>query len=302
MANINDTFYKDPSVTNPYKGQNKKITQKYDNQYSAYEKQQNKANEALEKQTNDEARDTHHQQYLAYMQNVRKLPSQMAGLGISGGASETSQLQLDTNYQNNRNATMAARDAQLASYREALANRLSQKRADLEALRDAEVETNTQNYNTWNQEQQEQEENRYAQTISGWNDIGAINKEIKRIKKTGADPWRIGYLRARRTELQNAMEEEAAAGSSGGSVGGGGSKHYYRSHYDNTTTEKEPTAPKTKNGGLGYTAVTGKPNTVSKARTKAKTTARTAASSFLNGGRTKPQTMNYRRYGFRYTR
>ena len=300
MANINDTFYKDPSVTNPYKGQNKKITQKYDNQYSAYEKQQNKANEALEKKTNDEARDTYHQQYLTYMQNVRKLPSQMAGLGISGGASETSQLQLDTNYQNNRNATTAARDAQLASYREALANRLSQKRADLDALRDAEIETNTQNYNTWNQEQQEQEENRYAQTISGWNDIGAIDKEIARIERTGGDPWRIGYLRARRTELQNAMEEEAAAA---GSSGGGGG---YSGYYNNTTTEdeqeEEPTTQGTRNGGLAYTAVTGNPNTVAKARTKAKTTARTAASSFLNGGRTKPQTMNYRRYGFRYTR
>lgn len=68
------------------------------------------------------------------------------------------------------------------------------------------------------QAQQERYEQRYANTISGYNSIDGINKEIDKIRKSGKDTWRIAYLRARRTELENA---NFSSGGSGGSSGGG---------------------------------------------------------------------------------
>lgn len=73
------------------------------------------------------------------------------------------------------------------------------------------------------QSKQERYEQRYANTISGWNSIAGINKEIEKIRKSGKNTWRIAYLRARRTELRNAGETAGGSGgSSGGSSGGGG--------------------------------------------------------------------------------
>ena len=72
------------------------------------------------------------------------------------------------------------------------------------------------------QSKQERYEQRYANTISGWNSIAGINKEIEKIRKSGKNTWRIAYLRARRTELQNAdLTSKGGGGGSGGSGGGG---------------------------------------------------------------------------------
>jgi len=49
------------------------------------------------------------QAYIANRQNQMNLPQQLSALGISGGASETAQLGLSTNYQNNLNSNEQAR-------------------------------------------------------------------------------------------------------------------------------------------------------------------------------------------------
>lgn len=65
-----------------------------------------------------------------------------------------------------------------------------------------------------------QYEQRFANTISGYDTISGIDKEISAIRKAGVDTWRIPYLRARRAELVAAQAEAASSGSSGSGSGG----------------------------------------------------------------------------------
>lgn len=92
------------------------------------------------------------------------------------------------------------------------------------------------------QSKQERYEQRYANTISGWNSIAGINKEIEKIRKSGKNTWRIAYLRARRTELQNAdLTSKGGGGGSGGSGGGGRSSGGGGNPKKESTPKKETT-------------------------------------------------------------
>jgi hypothetical protein len=53
------------------------------------------------------------QAYIARMKAERGMPQQQAALGLSGGASESAMLGLNTGYENSRNAIMRDRDAQI---------------------------------------------------------------------------------------------------------------------------------------------------------------------------------------------
>lgn len=53
------------------------------------------------------------QAYIARMKAERGMPQQQAALGLSGGASESAMLGLNTGYENSRNAVMRDRDAQI---------------------------------------------------------------------------------------------------------------------------------------------------------------------------------------------
>lgn len=86
---------------------------------------------------------------------------------------------------------------------------LRQQKATLKQQGKAEKQAKSERY-----------EQRYAATISGFNSVDAINKEIKKIRKSGKNTWKIAYLRARRTELINAGQ--TGSGGSGGSSGGSG--------------------------------------------------------------------------------
>lgn len=94
-------------------------------------------------------------------------------------------------------------------------------------------------------EKQSVREQRFANTISGYDNIDSINKLIKKIQKSGKDKWRIPYLRARRAELKAAQEDEDKKSSS--SSGGSGSSGSGRSsgggggNSEQTTTETEET-------------------------------------------------------------
>ena len=55
------------------------------------------------------------QAYIARMKAERGMPQQQAALGLSGGASESAMLGLNTGYENSRNAIMRDRDAQIQS-------------------------------------------------------------------------------------------------------------------------------------------------------------------------------------------
>lgn len=96
------------------------------------------------------------------------------------------------------------------------------------------------------QAKQERYEQRYANTISGYNSIDGINKEIKRIQKSGKNTWRIAYLRARRTELQNeGLEGSGSSGYSGGGYYGGYSSGGGGGGGGNSQTETNPETEET---------------------------------------------------------
>ena len=68
------------------------------------------------------------QAYIAMRQSQNALPQQLAALGISGGGSETANLQLQTNYQNNLNTTEQQRAQMLKDY--AMQNLAAQTQAN----------------------------------------------------------------------------------------------------------------------------------------------------------------------------
>ncbi|MGN0136748.1 hypothetical protein [Anaerotignum sp.] len=73
-------------------------------------------NQAAQETAEQEFDDIARQAYILRRQQELALPQQLAALGISGGASETANLQLATNYQNNLNSNEQARQQMLKDY------------------------------------------------------------------------------------------------------------------------------------------------------------------------------------------
>lgn len=156
--------------------------------------------------------------YVQYMQNKRDLPEQMARMGISGsGASETSALRAQTNYENLYNNTERSRNAEIGKINNALSDQLNTYRMTADQNMNDEIAQNQQLRANYEKQLQQEAEQRFANTISGYDSISGIDSEIAKISRSGVDTWRIPYLRARRAELV-----AAGLAASGGSYGGGG--------------------------------------------------------------------------------
>jgi hypothetical protein len=249
------------------------IRKNYAKAFSDYSKQRNtEANRAIAK-TNTQYDTAQRGNYINYMQNQRELPEQLAAQGITGGASETSLLRARTNYENNYNNTERSRGADIGAIRSNLADALNTYRMTADQNMNDEIAQNRQLRANYEHQLQQEAEQRFANTISGYNSISGINKLIDRIKKTGKDTWRIGYLRARRTELineQKAEEEAAAAHSSSGGGGGysysgGGGGGNDTPIYDNTPQEEEEN---NNSGGGGVKSVKQRAEELAKKRRK----------------------------------
>lgn len=262
--------------TVPYltEDQIRKNYQKYYTDYAA--QRQNEADRATES-ANAQYNNAQRQNYVDYRMAQRDLPEQLARQGITGGASETSLLRGQTNYENNRNAVEMQRNSRLGEINNALSDALANYRMTADQNMNEEIQRNLQlqseyeenqrrereerfannisgyrtessvdkaieaakkSGETWKipylrarrteiiqqnetkqQEKQERREQRFANTISGYDSISGIDKKIASIRKSGKDTWRIPYLRARRAELV-AAQQAAASSSSGGSSGG----------------------------------------------------------------------------------
>lgn len=164
-------------------------------------------------QTNATYDDQLKEAYVNRMQNQRTLANNLAQAGIRGGASETANLKLATTYENSRNNINKSRNAAISDIdkqaNDAIYNwntQMEATRQETIAQRQAEerqiAETKRQEQWQAQQTKKANDETRYAATISGWNNIKKINKEIKRIRKSGKNTWRIKYLRAQRAVLQ----------------------------------------------------------------------------------------------------
>lgn len=259
------------------------IRKNYANQLSAFDAQRkaeaDRANAAANRQYDNIQRSN----YVDYRMNRRDMPEQLARQGITGGASETSLLRGQTNYENNRAATELQRGSRLGEINNAYLDALNNYKMTADQQMNDVIAQNKQlksNYERQLQQEREQRfannvagysstssidkaikqarergeawkipylrnqrntvvqqqkaeaqakreaaENRYANTISGWDTIKGIDKEIAAIRKSGKNTWRIQYLRARRAELaaaQKAEQQAAAAAASRSSGGGGG--------------------------------------------------------------------------------
>lgn len=76
---------------------------KYEDLYKAFEEKQKANAEEQKKKAKQDYAEKLKQAYIGKMQEDRKLDSNLAKAGIKGGTTETANLKLSTNYQNNRN-------------------------------------------------------------------------------------------------------------------------------------------------------------------------------------------------------
>lgn len=224
MATPKVTFKTDDDVRKQYAGY-----------YTDYEKGQNKQANQQRADVNKNYDSAQRDNYVSYMMNKRELPAQLASLGVTGGGSETAAIRSQTNYENNRNLTERGRNADLKSISDALANNLNSYRQQNNLAMQEALEANRNARNAYYQQLQDQEENRFANTISGWDNVGAIDNEIARLQKSGADPWKIPYLRAQRAAL---LQQAAAS-----SYSGGGGGYYGGSYTGGGVIEEEPVSP-----------------------------------------------------------
>jgi len=201
------------------------VRDKYAKALTDYTNQRNAEANRARATVNNEVNNTQRQNYVQYMENKRDLPQMLARQGITGGASETSALRAQTNYENLYNNAENTRSARLGEINNNLADNLNTYRMTADQNMNDEIAQNRQLRANYEKQLQQEAEQRFANTISGYDNISEIDSLIKSISKKGIDTWRIPYLRARRAELAAALAEQQAAASSSG--GGGGYSYRY---------------------------------------------------------------------------
>lgn len=213
------------------------VRDKYAKALTDYTNQRNTEAERARTQVNNQYDTAQRQNYVNYMQNKRELPQMMAQQGITGGASETSALRAQTNYENNYNNAERSRGTELNNINNTLADTLNTYRMTADQNMNDEIAQNRQLRANYEKQLQQEEEQRFANTISGYDNINEIDRLIAGISRTGVAPWRIPYLRARRAELV-----AAGLAATGGSSGGGG--YYYSNNSDgNNPVVDTPASP-----------------------------------------------------------
>lgn len=202
------------------------VRDKYAKALTDYTNQRNTEAERARTQVNNQYDTAQRQNYVNYMQNKRELPQMMAQQGITGGASETSALRAQTNYENNYNNAERSRGTELNNINNTLADTLNTYRMTADQNMNDEIAQNRQLRANYEKQLQQEEEQRFANTISGYDNINEIDRLINGISRTGVATWRIPYLRARRAELV-----AAGLAATGGSSGGGGGYSYSSGGY-----------------------------------------------------------------------
>ena len=211
-----------------------RVNKRYNSYQKQYNKTVNKQRNADIKASNAQYNANAKQASLRNAVQQRELQRQMYRNGITGGASETTMMNQANNYANQQ--------GKIASDKAASANTIRQKAnadkaafrlqnmqnraAALDSARDREY-NKYQNYlkRTDDRRKERKEDkrylnerrynrkidkyNRYAQTVSGYDNVKAINKKIKKIKKSGKGTWRIAYLRQQRAAVRERDWERA---------------------------------------------------------------------------------------------
>ena len=200
------------------------------------------------------------QNYINYMMNQRDLPGQLARLGITGGASESSQLRANTNYENIKNNTESERNSALNNITNTMNNNLAQYRLSAASDLRNKLYANEQQRLAAAQKLKEQQQarsdakkqrryERYRDTIRRFDTIGKVDKAIARARKSKQPSWKIQLLQAQRADLVAKAAEEGKTGSKssgGGRSGGGGYRRSYRSYGGGGSSTETVKTPKEK--------------------------------------------------------
>ena len=236
----------------PYRTE-QEIRNQYAKALADYTNQRNAEADRERASVNSNYDNTRRANYVQYMQNKRDLPEQMARLGVGGsGASETSALRAQTNYENLYNNTERSRNSDIGKINNTLADTLNTYRMTADQNMNDEIAQNQQLRANYEKQLQQEAEQRFANTISGYDNISQIDKLMSQISKSGVDTWRIPYLRARRAELAAALAEQQSSYSSGG--GGGYSYRYNNNNNDNTPVYNDTVDYKNVNANAGRIA------------------------------------------------
>lgn len=229
---------------------------------SDYQAEQQRLADQQRLQTGAQYDKMQNQNYINYMMNQKALPGQLARLGITGGAAESSQLRANTNYENAKNATEGERNSALNNITNTMNNNLAQYRLTADADLRSKLYSNEQQRMAALQklkEAQKQEKlakkqrqyDRYRDTIRRFDTIDKVDKAIAKARKSKQPSWKIQLLQAQRADLVAKAKEEGTASGSGsggrrsGSGGGGYRRSYRRSYGDGSSTETVKT-PKEK--------------------------------------------------------
>lgn len=202
------------------------IEKAYNDLYRSYQATQQAQADRQKAQKDTEYDDTQRQGYVNYMNTKKDMPGYLANLGVLGGGSETTALRADTNYQNAHQGVEKRRNADRTAIDNTLKDTLNQYKMVADENMRKEMQQENQLRIAYEKEQQRLEEERFAKTVSGYDNIGEIDAFLKYIQTSGVAPWRADYLRARRAELVNeqqlaARQAAASAGRSSSSSGGG---------------------------------------------------------------------------------
>lgn len=181
----------------------------YTNQYKDYAKEQDsRAKEQAKK--SDAAYDAKLKQaYISRVQSQKNLNENLAEAGIRGGASETANLNLITNYQNTRNSLNAEKaQASADIYSAAEANKFAYKQTTDAAAqsyveqRSAEDRQKAQaEKETKDAQQRENNINFWTSKYSTYYDTASLNtayKNAKTLEEKAIIKARIGYLKAQK--------------------------------------------------------------------------------------------------------
>lgn len=210
------------------------VNQRFKNYETQYKKNVNAQRNADIRASNAQYNANAQQAALRNAVQQRELQRQMYRNGITGGATETTLMNQANNYANQQ--------GKIASDRVASANTIRQKaNADIAAFKLQNMQNKAsaldsakdREYNMWqnylkrrDDRRKERKEdrryrnetkynrkidryNRYAQTVSGYDTVKAINRKIKQIRKSGKGKWRIAYLRQQRAAINERNWERA---------------------------------------------------------------------------------------------
>ncbi len=206
---------------------NEQIKKEYAEAYKAYADEQTRQANRLKTEKNTLYDGKQREGYTTYMENKKALPEELAKLGVVGGATESTTLRGQTNYENVRGAIEKQRGSDLTAIDNQKSDNLSAYNLTAQQNMRTEMQQERAKELAWLQAEQEKEERRFANTIRGWNSVSAIDSEIARIQRSGVDLWKIPYLKMQRTDVLEAEALARANASSGGgggySYGGGGS-------------------------------------------------------------------------------